>query len=469
MKKKPWKQIKIKKGIFQKLVISYIIFSLLTILSAFFCLILTALDLTKGDIKSFIPYEILDENGEIKNLDTVTNLGGWVEELDEEYRVLQVHGTKLTSRQQYSQKEIYQLLSADSEEGYIGFIQYMEQQNKYYLVIYDRQVMYTTFNIRIESISSGGSYLFEILLPILFLMNCILLSLYLRHKIKKPLDVLIQGMERVKAGERGVTLDFKTESEFEQIRDTFNLMTAQLEEEKQENAELVQKKNQLLMELSHDIKTPIATIKSYANALESDLVPEDKKQDYYHTIDLKADRLQQLSEDMQLMLKMDYADYELQLEEVDICELLRKICAEYYEEIENAGFSFEINIPEQTCVQWLDVRLFTRVIGNLLLNARKYNQGGTCIGVHLSIEGQELVIDVIDDGAPIAKEVAEHMFDAFMRGDQARKSDGGMGLGLSIAKAIIEKNQGNICYLRIQEKNCFRITLTSCNDSFQRL
>ena len=109
---------------------------------------------------------------------------------------------------------------------------------------------------------------------------------------------------------------------------------------------MTQKKNQMLLELSHDIKTPISTIKSCANALEEGLVPIEKVPEYYHIIEAKADRVQALSEDMFVMLKMDNPDYRINPETVNLCEYLRQLCAEYYDEITEAGFEFIIDIPE---------------------------------------------------------------------------------------------------------------------------
>lgn len=241
--------------------------------------------------------------------------------------------------------------------------------------------------------------------------------------------------------------------------DAFNVMSSKLEQEKAENTMLIKKKNQLLLELSHDIKTPIATIKSYSNALEAGLVPEEKKQSYYRTIDKKVDRILKLSEDMFLMLKMDYADYKIQPENTDICELLRQICAEYYEEIEEAGFTFNIDIPEEAYFYQIDVGLFSRVIGNLLTNAKKYNRTGRNIQMQAFLERDIFKIKVMDDGEAISQEVNASMFDAFSRGDKARSSDGGTGLGLAIAKAIVEKHGGQIGYNREGSYNIFYIYL----------
>ena len=131
-------------------------------------------------------------------------------------------------------------------------------------------------------------------------------------------------------------------------------MIETIEQNKLEKKALEDKKHQMLLELSHDIKTPIATIKSYANALEAGLVPEDKIASYYKTIDRKADRVSQLTENMFLMLKMDSPEFPLQLERVEICEFTRTLCLAYSEEICEKGFEFDITLSEEIIMLLID-------------------------------------------------------------------------------------------------------------------
>lgn len=451
-----------KRGIFQKLVISYIVFSGLVIASFMLSLVFSAVWITGGAPEQISPYSVVGEDGNVKNVDTVTNLGGWIEELDDNYCVQNIYGDKRTETMQYTQAEIYKLISMEQgdDRDYIGFMNPVPGENRYYLCIYDGDVMQVQTTVMIDSGYTPIWFKrFVVLFICLFFLNCILVSAYLRRKIKKPLDELITGMKQVQEGEKEVSLKFRAEKEFENIRDAFNRMAEQLEQEKREKALLVERKNQMLLELSHDIKTPIATIKSYANALEAGLVPEDKVMLYYHTIDMKADRITKLSEDMFILLKMESADYRPKLEEMDLAELLRKICAEYYTEISDAGFTFSIYIPEEKCMGFVDPHLFSRVIGNLLQNAKKYNRTGKQIGLSLQMQENRWQIDVFDDGEDIPEELAVTLFDAFIRGDEARKSDGGTGLGLAISKAIVEKHGGTIEYLREKDNNYFRILL----------
>ena len=467
-----------KKRIFIKLIGSFFLFLGIVLITFVACLMIEAFSIG-GALENLMPSYIIDDEGNVKNIESVKKLGGWVEELDLDYQVIKVYGEKKTDIQKYTQDDIYELTAItkmrrsnhdiqgfhvnflDEKEGYIGFIYKVENVDKYFLCIYSRKVMQVNTTVVFNGDETVAAYNesdnFFVLFLVLLFFEILLFSLYLRKKIKNPLDELAKGMERIRSGESGVILDIKTEAEFEQIVDTFNMMTKELERQKQENAKLVAQKNQMLLELSHDIKTPIATIKSYANALEAGLVPKEKQQAYHHTIDVKADRVQMLTEEMFFMLKMDNPDYHLSTKRVNVCEFLRKICAEYYDEIREAGYDFIIEIPEEKLNAALDEKLLARVVGNLLSNAKKYNKRGHIIGASCVWEHEKICIKITDDGEAIDEMLAEQMFFAFVRGDKTRKSDGGTGLGLAISKIIVEKHGGTLTYLREDGKNIFGI------------
>ncbi|MBQ6786506.1 MAG: HAMP domain-containing histidine kinase [Lachnospiraceae bacterium] len=453
-----------KKSIFSKMVLGYIVFAVSILLTFIICMIGAMIFLSSGNDDNMPPNAFVNEAGEIITMETIEKLGGWVEELDEEYRVLRVYGDKKTDSMQYSRNEMISLTSVETGEPnyYIGFLKYIEKKGTYFLCIYERNLVQIRLAVILDAQNEGADNVFLGVIVVFFLLcfiNVLLICAYLNKKIKMPLQYIVNGMEKVKNGEGAVCLDFAAEREFESIRDTFNLMSRDLEKSKREKEEMEHKKAQLLLELSHDIKTPLATIKSYVNALESGLVPESKIPAYYQTIDKKADRVCSLSENMFLMLKMDNADYKLQLQRTDLCEVMRQVCAEYYEEIESAGYLFDIEIPEQPYYRDVDEKTFTRVITNLLTNAIKYNQVGEQIGVSVKQETEYVQIAIWDDGVLIAEDMRKSIFDAFVRGDKARKSDGGTGLGLSISKVIIEKHGGKLFYDVRNGKNYFIIQM----------
>ena len=449
-------KVKLKKSIFTKLIGSFILYAVTTVLTFILCLLLSIVFIGKGDINRVRPDKVIDENGNVANLDTVQKMGGWVEELDGEYNVISIYGEKQSEETSYTHEDILETTSAYGKTEYIGFFIQPENSSKRFLCIYDRDVMQLNPTVMLNNLNTPDiSWLF---FP-LSIFEILLISFYLKKKIKKPLDKIVEGMESLKSGDDNARINIRTEAEFEKIVDTFNAMAEELLTEKNEKEQLTKKKNQMLLELSHDIKTPVATIKSYANALEAGLVPEEKTKDTYRIIDAKVNRVQKLTDDMFMMLKMDNPDYKLSPETVNLSEYLRQLCAEYYEEITEAGFEFVIDIPESEIKADIDTDLFSRVVGNLLSNAKKYNKTGDTISMSLAEYNDKIILAVFDNGNEIDKVFAEQMFDAFSRGDKARKTDGGTGLGLAISRIIVEKHDGNLKYCRKGNENVFEIII----------
>lgn len=452
-----------RKSIYQKLVFSYIVFAVTAIVIVIGCLVAgVLLSIGKNAIEDF-PGVSLDASGEPVNISDITDIGGWVEQLDSDYRVVKVYGDKQTKEMEYTE---YQLLTCTNiipawDSDYHMFWQ--QEETYSYLCCYPKALFNLIFNFNADDIiiTNAGRTSLYVMLLLLFL-DVLSVSYYIFRKIKKPLDVMIDGMEKVEQGDMNVLLDIHGEREFMMIQNAFHHMVKELEEKRLENEQLTRGRRQMLLELSHDIKTPVSTIKSYALALEQNMVPEEERGKYYHVIAKKADRVNILSDDLFTMLKMESEDYKLELKPLDIAELIRKICAEFYQEIVGAGFDFEIDLPEERVMIEGDERLFSRVISNLLVNARKYNLSGHEIGISL-VQAEHICIRVTDDGVPIDASIAETMFHPFVRGEHARSTSGGTGLGLAIAKGVAAKHGGNITYAYEDGKNVFILVIGKGN------
>ncbi len=400
--------MRLKKSIFTKLIGSFILYVVVLFFTFAAYLLLEAVLIGEGNPANLYPYQIVDESGNVSGIEILQKMGGWVEELEEGgqkgqdqdgfYHVIRVYGEKKNHRETYSARDLLELTAPYGDTVYIGFFIQPENSQKKFLCFYDRTVMQVNATVNLNYVEDYGlPDIFILFFPSVFL-EILLISLYLKRKIKNPLDRIMAGMEDLKSGNSGARIDIKTEAEFEKIVETFNLMAQQLEDEKAQRELLIRKKNQMLLELSHDIRTPIATIKSYANALEAGLVPKERIESVYRTIDRKADRVEKLSGDMFTMLKMDNPDYGLHLETVNLCELLRQLCVEYYDEIAEAGYDFVIDIPDTGILVSADMDLFSRVISNLLSNALRYNKTGKAIEVSLSGESGKAHLAVSDDG-----------------------------------------------------------------------
>ena len=470
-----------QKSIFSRLVKSYILF-LVGSLIIFILMLVAVLALVgRGSINNLSPQSVVNSDGTLNDLDTLNRIGGWVEELDSEGNVVSFAGDRKTDKDSYSTEELADLLDlgyvkfngtgvdiSEKNSGgikeYSGIVRYAGNPRRIFIVFFpsDKILIRLTYSI------SGGEnnyvIVFVAVLAALFLLEVLLISNYLKRHIDKPLKHLMQGMDEVSEGERDVVLDYKTDKEFEDIRDRFNMMARKLKETEEEKHRIEQSRNQMLLELAHDIKNPVASIKSSVSALEEGLVAEDKKEDYFRRIDMKAERIRTLIEDMNTSLKMESDDYKLNLEKADVSEIVRRICVEFYEDITETGKDFDIEIPEESLYADVDVQLFGRVINNLLANANKYNSTGKNISVNVRKDSDQIVVEVADDGDAIAEDFVPRMFEAFSRGDSTRKTDGGTGLGLAITHKIIEKHGGTLKYIRAEDKNlfCIRINYEIC-------
>ena len=118
--------------------------------------------------------------------------------------------------------------------------------------------------------------------------------------------------------------------------------------------------------------------------------------------------------------------------------MIREAAAFQYQDIEDAGMELDVEIPEEKILVYADKVQFSRVISNLITNAIRHNKPGTSIGLYLLEEDETLRVIVADNGVKIPKEKADMLFEPFVMGDESRNSKGGSGLGLSIAKKVVE-------------------------------
>lgn len=213
-----------------------------------------------------------------------------------------------------------------------------------------------------------------------------------------------------------------------------------MEEEKEQQLAYDKERNLLLSDIAHDIKTPITTLCSYSKALSDDLVQGEKRQEYLDVIYNKSMRMNELITLLFEYVKIDSTGFELHREECDLGELLRGCTAALYADFEDSKIELRVEIPETPTTYNADKIQMIRAVTNLLTNVLRYGREGGKTLVQL----KEYTITVADDGTEIDEELAEHIFEPFSRGDKARSTNGGSGLGLSIAAKIVKMHGGEL-------------------------
>lgn len=213
-----------------------------------------------------------------------------------------------------------------------------------------------------------------------------------------------------------------------------------IKEEKEKQLISDQKRNLLLSDIAHDIKTPLTTLCGYSKALYDGVVDEEKQREYLEAIHTKSMRMNELLTLLFEYVTMDSSGFVLHREEKEVGELLRECVAALYTDFEENHMTLDIDIPEKAMSCQLDPVQMTRAITNLLNNAIRYGKDGGRVLVRL----EDYVITVADDGMEIDREFAEHIFEPFSRADKARSTAGGSGLGLSIAYKIVQMHGGEL-------------------------
>jgi len=392
-------------------------------------------------------------------------LGAWVEELDADYNVVSYSGSKADKVTSYSDAELFELLSlsaaaSGSGADYMGYIVRTGNASAPYSLVKIPRNM-----VRITQTTVLGAYLNATATTYLYfpasicIFGIFVLVMLLTNRIMSPLNNLQTELGKIESGSLDVSLDFSAPTEYRKILESFSHMADALRQEKAAKELAEKQKSQLLLDLSHDIKTPLSTITAYAQAIRDGVVEPGKVKEYLEIVTKKAERVADLSNDMFTILTMGNSDYELNYTGFDVAEQLRSVCALYYSEIESAGLEMDIDIPDEEISIEADERLLRRVFENLVGNAAKYNVSGKQVKVSLRPLANACRIEVSDDGEEIDAKLAGKMFDAFARGDDSRSTSLGTGLGLAIVKAIAEKHGGAAWYERLAGLNCFLVEI----------
>lgn len=217
----------------------------------------------------------------------------------------------------------------------------------------------------------------------------------------------------------------------------------QIQREREEAArEFDRRRNLMLSDIAHDLRTPMTTVAGYAKALSDGMVTDtDRRQEYLDAIQNKSVRMNDLINLLFEYVKLDSDGFALERVPLDLCELLRENAALIYSDTESAGMSLDVEIPEESIEVSADAIQFSRVVTNLLTNAIRHNAEGTKIGLLVFRDLDRVFVLVADSGEPISDEMEEKLFEPFARGDDSRRSGGGSGLGLSIAKKVVEMHE----------------------------
>jgi len=276
-------------------------------------------------------------------------------------------------------------------------------------------------------------------------------------RLTKYFDELIIGMDQL-VEESGDEINLSPELDF--MEKKLNQIKNNLEKQKRAAREAEQRKNDLVVYLAHDLKTPLTSVIGYLSLLdEAPDMPPEQKAKYVGIALEKAYRLEQLINEFFEITRFNLQTIVLNKEKINLQLMLEQMADEFYPILHPKQKQISVHVPDGLNL-WGDRDKLARVFNNILKNAIAYSYENSIIDVSAQLQDKNIVITFTNQGNPIPREKLETIFEKFFRLDTSRSTNtGGSGLGLAIAKEIVNAHGGHIFAQSHGEKTIFTVVL----------
>lgn len=275
------------------------------------------------------------------------------------------------------------------------------------------------------------------------LATVVFTNLYLTRNlfahIQKPLDALMQGVKRIEDGDLDSPIAYEEQDEFRMACDAVDAMAVRLKKSLTEQQREQQRKQELIAGMSHDLKSPLTTIRAYTEALLEGVAPDEPtRQRYLQTIYARETDLEALVNRLFELAKLGASEYPMHLKALPLQETLHHIL----NTCDHEGMSVDCDAVID-CTVLADRELLQRVLNNLVDNSRKYGENALSFGS--VCEEDTVTLWMEDNGPGVPEEQLPYLFEPFYRGDAARTKPGaGSGLGLAVVKKSMQQMGGNV-------------------------
>ncbi|MFC2947047.1 sensor histidine kinase [Virgibacillus sediminis] len=272
----------------------------------------------------------------------------------------------------------------------------------------------------------------------LFTLGLTIITIFILSRfITLPLIQMKEATEQLSRGRNKVELQTGRRDELGELAGSITRLSDDLERIKKE-------RNDFLSHISHELRTPLTYIKGYADILGRKDITEENRKKYIHIVREETEQLAALIKNLFDLAKMDQNNFTIQRQEVNLKRFADSI-AELVEPVFSAkDITLRVICPEGVTAE-IDPERFQQVLLNILDNAGKHTHAGDEVCLRVEQTGETVRISIADTGEGVPEEDLPHLFDRLYRVEKSRsRSAGGSGLGLSIAKEIVEAHGGTI-------------------------
>lgn len=263
----------------------------------------------------------------------------------------------------------------------------------------------------------------------------LLLGGLLAFTMTRSLRELTEATDEISRGKLGRQVKVRSGDELGTLAKSFNKMSLDL-------ARAVQARRQMTADIAHDLRSPLSVISGYAEALSDGKLPGTPE--VYDILNHETQHLSRLVEDLRLLSLADAGELMLNLEPSDPRRMLESVATRQAVAAQQKGISLRVEAGQDLSPVRMDPERMAQVFDNLVMNAFRYTpQGGEIVLAAKAVDGT-VELEVRDNGSGITAEDLPYVFDRFYRGDKTRYHSGESGLGLAIARSIVEAHGGTI-------------------------
>lgn len=260
---------------------------------------------------------------------------------------------------------------------------------------------------------------------------------FITRRMTRPLREMNLIARQMSRGDFSRQVDTKTRDEIGELGNTLNQMAVEL-------ASIEETRKTILTNISHDLRTPLTSVKGFLIALEDGTIPEEKYRDYFLKMRKETDRVITLVNAILELTRLESGTVTLNKERYALIPQLEQLNTSLEQPLTERNMMLEIHTEMKKPIIHADYERMNRVWENLLANAIHYGKGNSPITVHVSQHEQEICISIHNEGKPIPDHQLPYLFDRFYKGEDARSKRSGSGIGLAIVKSIVDFHHGTV-------------------------
>ncbi|WP_271812598.1 sensor histidine kinase [Clostridium beijerinckii] len=322
--------------------------------------------------------------------------------------------------------------------------QYKSNFDKNNIMYYDIKSLGEDRYIVVSDVLYKGDISASTLFPLAILIFVALFSLLSYGKVKY-INSLSKGLVEISKGNLNYRVKVRGRDELAVLGKNINYMAEELMNLKEKEKKIEKNKDRLIVSVSHDLRTPLTSIIGYIKLIKEKHKEKDDINKYIDIIDNKSNRLEELINDLFEYTKLTSCNIKLEKMDISLNELMRQVVEGMMAVCNQNDLNILFEAPNEDLNVNVDPAKMVRVFENIISNAIRYSNKKSDINIRILKTENRAMVSIENEGKPIKEDELNKIFDMFYRTDESRNNrTGGSGIGLSIAKSIVELHGGKI-------------------------